>query len=423
MHILYYLALQLYGGAIRLLAYWKPSSKAGRWWRGRKAQRLPQNPKGEPLIWMHVASLGEFEQGRPLLERFRKEQPQHRLVLSFFSPSGYERRKDYEGVDEVFYLPLDGPRNARRCLDALQPQLVIFVKYEFWHYYLKALEQRNIPCFLVSAHFRPSQLFFQWYGGFFGKILTRFSHLFVQTEADVQLLQSIGIRQCSRAGDTRLDRVLQIRAQHTALPLIAAFAEKRRLLVVGSSWPADEQAILALLPQLPPQVVVLLAPHEIKETQLQAFEEACPLPCLRYSQAKGQDLSAARVLLLDNVGMLSKSYAYADWAYVGGGFGAGIHNVLEAAVFEIPVFTGPKYQKFVEARLLQEAGAHIEVPQPEALPRCFAPLLEKAPYEKACHAAAQYVQQQVGATERIFQFWQKNSIFQEQSPRNNSFNL
>ena len=353
MLFLYDTALGLYGLLLRLLAPFVP--KAAAWVVGRRGLlahiRRTLGPETAPRVWFHCASLGEFEQGRPLLEAYRRAHPGTKLVLTFFSPSGYEIRKDWPGADYVFYLPLDTRANARAFLDAVQPRLAVFVKYEFWYHFLNEAHRRRIPAVVVSAIFRPDQVFFKPWGGFFRRILTRFAHIFTQNEASAALLRTAGLTRVSVAGDTRFDTVVATAAAAArSLPLVDAFvADGAPVLVVGSSWPEDLPILRPLLRRYAPELRVLIAPHEITETNLRLVEHALPGQVQRYSRATAATVAQARVLLFDNVGLLSQLYRFGEYAYVGGAFGKGLHNTLEAAAFGLPLFFGPAYAKFQEA--------------------------------------------------------------------------
>ena len=353
MLFLYDTALGLYGLLLRLLAPFVP--KAAAWVAGRRGLlahiRHTLGPDPALRVWFHCASLGEFEQGRPLLEAYRRAHPDTKLVLTFFSPSGYEIRKDWPGADYVFYLPLDTRANARAFLDAVQPRLAVFVKYEFWYHFLNEAHRRQIPAVVVSAIFRPDQVFFKPWGGFFRRILTRFAHIFTQNEASAVLLRTAGLTRVSVAGDTRFDTVVAMAAAAArSLPLVDAFvADGVPVLVVGSSWPEDLPILRPLLRRYAPELRVLIAPHEITETNLRLVEHALPGQVQRYSRATAATVAQARVLLFDNVGLLSQLYRFGEYAYVGGAFGKGLHNTLEAAAFGLPLFFGPAYAKFQEA--------------------------------------------------------------------------
>ena len=305
-------------------------------WRQEYRQRFI--PKGK-VCWMHVASLGEFEQGRPLLELFRQQHPDWQIVLSFFSPSGYELRKNYALADLVVYLPLDTPANARDFLEIIQPNLVVFVKYDFWAHYLLAIKKRGIPLFLIAAVFRSNQLFFKWYGGLWRKMLDCFSVVFTQDEKSVDLLKSIHYQNVIACGDPRVDRVLQLSATAAPNEIVAAFSSGAEVLVAGSTWPKDEDMLLETLviPALT-HIKIIIAPHDPAPAAVARLIQLLGDGAVRYSEANINTVSGKRWLIIDNVGMLNTLYRYGKWAWIGGGFGVGIHNTLEPAAYGLPVF-------------------------------------------------------------------------------------
>ncbi|WP_317196483.1 3-deoxy-D-manno-octulosonic acid transferase [Robertkochia flava] len=316
---------------------------------------------GDRVIWFHTASLGEFEQGLPVMEQTRRDFPEHKIVLSFFSPSGYEVKKHTPAADVVCYLPLDTKANARKFLDIVQPELAIFVKYEFWPNYLKALHSRNIDTLLISAIFRKDQAFFKPYGTVLRNSLEAFTHLFVQDVNSEALLRSVGVNRVSVSGDTRFDRVYEILSRDNSLEFMERFKGQAHLFVAGSTWPEDEAVILPYINGHDhPHLKYVIAPHNIKPRAMEELAQKAGKDAVRYSQMKDSDLEQARVLILDTIGLLTKVYSYADIAYVGGGMGkTGLHNTLEPAVFGIPVITGPHYQGFREAELLVEYGGIV----------------------------------------------------------------
>jgi 3-deoxy-D-manno-octulosonic-acid transferase len=397
-------------------------AKARCWVKGRigifKKMRAQINPQ-DRVIWMHVASLGEFEQGRPLIERLRIEYPNHKLLLTFFSPSGYEIRKNYAGADWIFYLPLDGPKTAKQFLDIAHPELVLFVKYEFWFFYLKKISYRKIPLLLVSAIFRKEMSFFRWYGGISRKMAARFDHLFVQDKQSLELLKNIGLGSISSvSGDTRFDRVVEIAVTHAPVEGIEQFKASNPLLVAGSTWPGDEKVIARAL-QNPgnSQLKVIIAPHEVSNTHLNELRALFTQSQLYSAYLHSPD-PHANVLIIDSIGLLSKLYHYATFAYVGGGFKLpGIHNILEAAVFGKPVFFGPHHQRFLEAIELLEQGGAIaltkEVDPGYSLGLHLASLLSDTPKLASMGSAAyQYVHAKQGATETILDFIRKKWTFE-----------
>ncbi len=351
--------------------------------------------------WFHAASLGEFEQGRPLMEAMRATHPDCKILLTFYSPSGYEVRKNYEGADVVCYLPFDTPSRVRRFLDMVKPCQAIFIKYEFWANYLHELSKRAIPTYLVSGIFRPKQVFFRWYGSFFRKQLHCFTHLYVQDEASISLLSSIGVTHATVAGDTRFDRVLDIQRAAKPLPLVETFTQDVPTLVAGSSWSPDEDILLPYINKRT-DVKLIIAPHEIHEAHLQAIEAKIARPYVRYTQATPQQVAAASVLLIDCFGLLSSIYRYGQIAYIGGGFGVGIHNITEAAVYGIPVIFGSNYAKFKEAVDLVANGGAISVANGEELHTQLDALLgDSALLQQRGSISGSYIAENAGAADTI----------------------
>lgn len=385
--------------------------KAAQWVQGRRnlLPHIQQALRSEtaPLAWFHCASLGEFEQGRPLIEAYSQQHPDHKIVLTFFSPSGYEVRKNWPGAAYVFYLPLDTAAHARTFLEAVRPRLAVFVKYEFWHYFLAELKRRQVPTICVSAIFRPEQVFFQPWGGFYRRMLRSFTHIFTQNETSVELLRTAGVPNASVAGDTRFDTVVRTAAAPPRpLPLVDAFVQDRaRVFIIGSSWPEDLPALTPLMQQYQDQLRFIVAPHEISETNLKLVEAALPGRVLRYSQAQPDTVANARVLLFDNVGLLSQLYRFGQFAYIGGAFGKGLHNTLEAAAFGLPLFFGPTYHKFQEAQDLVALGCAFPVASAAELHQAFTPLFHnEAARLRLQDISLDYVFQSSGATTKIMQW-------------------
>lgn len=362
---MYHIGIAVYSWLFRLVAYFHP--KAGKMvvghkntWKQLKARLNPD----KPWLWFHAASLGEFEQGRPIMERIRAEHPEYGLLLTFYSPSGYDVRKDYKGADLVCYLPFDRKKNVVRFLNLVNPSKAFFIKYEFWPNYLFELGKRSIPTYLVSGIFRPDQAFFKPIGLAYRRVLEPFTHFFVQDEISVSLLESLGYTSnVTLSGDTRFDRVLEIAQKAKQLDVVEAFvngakAADQPILVVGSSWPQDEQFLLPYFNEHP-GMRLIIAPHEIHESHLKAIESGLTRPSLRYTQASTEDAQHTDCLIIDCFGLLSSIYRYGDMAYIGGGFGVGIHNTLEAAVYGIPVLFGPKHEKFAEAKVLVATGGAV----------------------------------------------------------------
>lgn len=403
MTFLYRLSLFAYYLALRIAAPFLP--KAQKWITGRQnifKKLEAQLADNQYVIWMHCASLGEFEQGRPLLEAIKKENPQQAILLTFFSPSGYEIRKNYPLANWVFYLPLDSPKNAHRFLNIVQPQQAIFVKYEFWYFYLKALKQRNIPTYLISAVFRPTQPFFKWYGGLHREMLQCFTQLFVQNDLSKKLLQDIDIQRVTVAGDTRVDRVVAIAKSAQPFPEISAFVKQSPVLVAGSTWQPDEVVLSNFINKNHyPDWKFIIATHEIGEENIKRLQKQLAVKTIRYSTLKNTQETDFKVLIIDNIGMLSALYQYGKIAYIGGGFGRNIHNTLEPIAFGIPVIFGPKYQSFTEAVRLVETGGGLTFEQEEEFGEYFEYLQKEANYTQAAQAAQHYVSTQQGATDLI----------------------
>lgn len=406
----YNLGLILYAWAVRLAAF--RHKKARLWIDGRKdlfhRMREAIDPAAR-IIWIHVASLGEFEQGRPIIEKLRKTHPEYKLLLTFFSPSGYEIRKDYKGVDYLFYLPLDTPRNARRFLDIAHPEIAIFVKYEYWLNLLRELRRRKTRTFIVSAIFRRNSIFFRPYGGWWRQALETFEVLFVQNEESKELLASLGFDNVLVAGDTRFDRVAEIARAAKHIDIVERFKGDDRLFVAGSTWGPDEELLIRLMNDNP-EVKFIIAPHEMDEGRIARLIEETRGGALRYTQCTPRTGYGSRqLLILDTVGLLSSVYGYATWSYIGGGFGVGIHNTLEAATFGLPVAFGPNYEKFKEARDLVTLGAARSISDYEQLRDWFTPLRDNEVFlQKTSRIAKDYTTRHQGATSIIIQ-----TIFQE----------
>ncbi|CAN5571847.1 glycosyltransferase N-terminal domain-containing protein [soil metagenome] len=410
----YILFIRLYPLAAKIFGLF--NKKARLWVAGRQDifasihGRLQNDTRKK--IWVHCSSLGEFEQGLPLMEELKKKYPFCAVVLTFFSPSGYENEKDNKIADHVFYMPVDGPENAKKFYDSVQPSLVVFVKYEFWYYYLHEAKQRNIPLLLVSGIFRKSQPFFAWYGDFHRQMLQCFTHLFVQTEDTLQLLKSIQVINASVSGDTRFDRVLEIAEDFKPVPGIDKFIAGKSVVVAGSTWLEDDEALDHYANTYKDHCFII-APHNIGEGRLKECESLYK-KCIRYSALQGLSgiPKEATILLIDNIGVLKYLYKYADICYVGGGFGGdGVHNVLEAAIYNKPVVFGPEYEKYVEAvELIDKEGA-FSVENALELEEMLNELFEDADlYQYCAVAAGNYVRSKTGATAGVMQYIQEKRL-------------
>ncbi len=360
MWLLYFIAVKLYGLGIVCLSVF--NKKASLWVKGRTGifHHIENTIQpGEKRIWFHCPSLGEFEQGKPVLDALRIIYPNYKIVLTFFSPSGYEVKKKEPKADYVFYLPLDGPSNSKWFVKTIQPEMAFFVKYDFWHFYIHELHRNKIPLFSIAAIFRPGQIYFRWYGIFFKNILKRFTHLFVQNQQSLELLYKHELAHVSVSGDTRFDRVYQNSRNPQAIEAIEKFKNNKFLFVAGSTWHADEKLITELINQNE-NIKFIIAPHEIKLHHIHVFCQSLKRKWVLYSALNLGTADQFDVMIIDNVGMLSRIYAYADLTYVGGGFGVGIHNTLEAVAFGAPVIIGPNYKKFQEAcDLVQQRTAFV----------------------------------------------------------------
>ena len=446
----YNIFLILFKAGVRIAALF--NAKAKKWVQGRKGiwEKLGAEGPGHALsvreskiTWVHCASLGEFEQGRPVIEKLRSKYPDSKLLLTFFSPSGYEVRKNYAGADWVFYLPMDGPENAKRFLEIVNPSLVIFVKYEFWYYYLKEIRSNNIPLLLISALFRENSVFFKWYGGLQRKMLFFFDHLFVQNEISKNLLDSIGLAdKSSVCRDTRFDRVIEIAEQFTSIAVIEKFVGNNRIIVAGSTWPGDELVLKKTIATInDPSLKLIIAPHEINKEHITEVQRLFPgsilfselandnkqLPSViangvkqdneqlatdnKEEAAGNRQPATGNILIIDNIGMLSRLYKYGFITYIGGGFGKGIHNTLEAAVYGKPVLFGPAYHKFQEAIDLINAGGAFSINNAEDCVVIIKRLIkDDSAYTSSCEKSKRYVYANRGATEKILNYIQEKRL-------------
>ncbi|MBC8320091.1 MAG: 3-deoxy-D-manno-octulosonic acid transferase [Bacteroidetes bacterium] len=404
MKVLYNIFIFLYSKVIRVASVFNP--KARQWVDGRKdlfSQIKDEQTSGNQNIWVHCASLGEFEQGRPVIEMLRATYPDHRIVLTFFSPSGYEVRKNYEYADNVYYLPIDTIKNARQFVSYINPKLVIFVKYEFWFNYIDELYRQKIPLIFVSVIFRPSQHFFKPWGKWYVRQINKATHLFVQNEESIDLLDSIGIYHAKVSGDTRFDRVLQLPDQLVSYPVIEQFKGASSLLIAGSTWQPDEKIIHELILNSKIDFKLIIAPHLINKEHIDAilnrFENYNPV---LYSNASTYNFEQRKVLIIDSIGMLSMLYRYADIAFIGGGFGVGIHNLLEATTYGVPVIFGPNYKRFHEAVELKENGGGFPINNSKECLAVFDKLMtNENAYKECASTAKRYVRENAGATQLI----------------------
>ena len=447
MKCLYNIAIWFYALAVRIVAFFNP--KVRLMWRGEREAYAKIGEglvDGDRVVWVHAASLGEFEQGRPLIEKLKRENPEYKILLTFFSPSGYEVRKNYAGADVIAYLPLDTPRNARRFVELVKPEKVVFVKYEFWLNYLSELRKKGVDTYIISAIFRPNQVFFKWYGGIFREGLKAFKMLFVQNEESKELLKGIGVENVIVAGDTRFDRVADIAAAAKKLEIVERFVNAQctmhnaqlPVLVVGSSWGPDEDLLARYINERAGRMKMIIAPHEVHEERIKELISKLTCKWMLYTNAQctmhnaqlsdhihsqsnleelnpsvlrtpplkqgrniahHSDLGDADCLVVNTIGVLSSVYQYGQVAYIGGGFGVGIHNTLEAAAWGMPVVFGPNYHKFQEAKELIECGAGRSIANYEECARALDEFFEKN--DVASKAAAEYVASHTGATEII----------------------
>ncbi|MCD8202024.1 MAG: 3-deoxy-D-manno-octulosonic acid transferase [Prevotella sp.] len=399
---MYQIFICLYTVGVFIVSLFK--EKARKMWRGEREAFKILKQKVDPAaryLWFHASSLGEFEQGRPIMECLKKEHPEYKILLTFFSPSGYEVRKNYEGADIICYLPLDTYFWARKFLNMVNIEMAFFIKYEFWWNYLRLLHRRDIPVYSVSSIFRPKQIFFRWYGHEYRKVLRCFTRFFVQNEVSRQLLASLGIVNVDITGDTRFDRVIQIKNQAKKLPVVEAFKQDGNVFIAGSSWLPDEEIFIRYFNEHK-EWKLIIAPHLIGNDRIQQILSLLQCDALRYTEATEENVKDVRCLIINCFGLLSSIYGYGDVTYIGGGFGVGIHNVLEAAVWGVPVIFGPNNQRFQEARDLLASGGGHQIDSYEDFERlmnnyCADDNLRKADGKKS----ADYVNSKAGATNRI----------------------
>jgi 3-deoxy-D-manno-octulosonic-acid transferase len=386
------------------------NEKVKKMWRGEHQTFDILGEKVDPeakYIWFHAASLGEFEQGRPLMERIRKAHPEYKILLTFFSPSGYEVRRNYEGADIICYLPLDTPINAKRFLRLVNPVMAFFIKYEFWRNYLLILKKRNVPTYSVSSIFRKNQIFFRWYGRVYARVLKSFTRLFVQNQKSKDLLASIGVKDVDIVGDTRFDRVLQIKEAAKPFPVIEAFKKNHKVFIAGSSWPPDEDIFIRFFNKHRDWRLVI-APHVLSEDHLEQILSKLNRSTVCYTKTTPEEASRAECLIVDCFGLLSSIYHYADVSYIGGGFGVGIHNTLEAGVWNVPIIFGPNNKKFQEAQGLLKSGGGFEIQSYEDFEQVMNTFLsDQSALKRAGEAAGSFVRSLSGATQRVFDYVEK----------------
>ena len=404
---------------LKIVALFSPKMKL--FVNGRKTVFATLQSKikvSDKVIWFHAASLGEYEQGLPVMEAMKEKYPNHKIVVSFFSPSGYEVRKNNTVTDATVYLPLDTKANAIKFIKAVHPEMVFFIKYEYWPNYLNQLKKQNIPTYLVSGIFRKNQAFFKWYGGFYRNALTTFTHFFVQNNTSKELVQKLGFNNVTVSGDTRFDRVVAILNRDNRLDFIEQFTKNSSTalgvttVVIGSSWPKDEELLVDYINQSADDVKFIIAPHNIKQEQISNLKSQITKKTVLFSEKENQDLSEYNVFIIDTIGILTKIYSYADIAYVGGGFGnPGVHNLLEPATFGVPIILGPNYSHFAEATALVNLGGCISITTQNQLHDAFNLLLnnEDERHEKG-HICDTFVQMNKGATDIILSSIQKNKL-------------
>lgn len=404
-HFLYNISVKVYAFLLFFLSAF--NSKANLWIAGRKnliaiiKRDFEKADRGSRIVWFHCASLGEFEQGRPLIEKLKVREPNVKIVLTFFSPSGYEIQKKYSGADYVYYLPADTPSNAKEFIETIKPSIVFFVKYEFWFNYLNELKKNSISTYLVSGIFREDHYFFKSYGSWFLKQLQCFTHFYLQSESAEKLLNKNGYLNTTVCGDTRFDRVFEISKKIKQFPLIEKFKQSSNIFIAGSTWLEDEKKI-ASLDFSSSNTKLIIAPHEIDENHIKSIESVYSnKKVIRYSASSESNIEQADVLIVDSIGMLSSLYQYGSVAYIGGGFGKGIHNIIEAATFGMPVIFGPNYQKFIEAKELVKLKGAFSISSIEDLQQIFKFVSDRSVSNEISQISRNYVSSHVGASERI----------------------
>ena len=409
MLLLYNSFILFFQTGLRIACIW--NTKAKNWVNGRKNiwKQLEEVPKNAPIVWIHTSSAGEFEQAKPFIECLKKSYPTYKVLITFFSPSGYQVSSNYKPADFKFYLPVDTSANAKRFIESVNPQLVVFVKYDFWYHYLEIIHIRKSPLLLISAVFREDQAFFKWYGSFYKEMLFFFSRIFVQDHSSLAILQKNGIKNSQLSGDTRFDRVATIASGFKEIPFIEDFISGSQVIVAGSTWPGDEEL---LKQNLSSKIKLIIAPHEIEEHNIKRIQREFDGAILYSHIQNNSNYLNAEVLIIDNVGMLSRLYHYATITYVGGGFTKdGIHNVLEAAVHAKPVLFGPNHRKYREAGEMIEYGGGFSIKNGDELKNTVMRLLEnKDLYRQVCEKAIAYINSKKGATAEIINYIQENRL-------------
>jgi len=405
MRPLYTFLLRLY--YLALLAGSGFNEKAKDWIQGRKGWKKDLSAKMHEfgnleIVWFHCASLGEFEQGRPLIEELRKRYPQYKVIVSFFSPSGYAIRKNYNQAHAVVYLPLDTPENAKFWVNTVKPRVAFFIKYEYWFNFLRELKSHNIPLVIASAMFREDQMFYQWYGDWFRSQLENIHWFFVQNEVSGKLIQSLGFENVTISGDTRFDRVTANAAFAESFPLVKKFCGDYRIVMGGSTWPEDEAMLIPLIKSDQENMRFIIASHDVSYSRIHSLEHSLGMPSVRYSDLTEENATGVRILIIDTIGILSQLYQYAHIAFIGGAFGSGLHNILEAVVFGVPVFFGPKHERFWEADALIKKGGAFEIRRPIEFMNIATSLLsDREKYEKISGICKEFITENLGATSVI----------------------
>ena len=405
MRLFYTFAIYIYQSAIHIASLF--NHKARLWVQGRKNifNELESKCAGnQDIVWFHCASLGEFEQGKPFIEKVKNEHPQTKILVTFFSPSGYTIRKNDPIADFVFYLPIDTISNAKKFIKIVNPRFAVFVKYEYWYNYIQQLDRKNIPFFYISAIFRKEQYLFKWYGSWFVRQLKKCTRFFVQDDQSISLMQQLKIENVTKTGDTRFDRVYKIASQSYDLPYVVQFKNRSKLLVAGSTWEPDDKILKSFLDQNKRTFKLIIAPHEIHASRIQYLKDLFfDYSIICFSEMEQEHMADYQVFIIDTIGILSKIYKYSDYSYIGGAFGAGLHNILEAAVFGVPLFFGPKYQKFKEARdLVQLEGAFSILNDEQLILKITQLEMRQEEYDKTCNICKKFVHNNIGAVDMIY---------------------